>query len=181
MSIVNPENKPGNEAVHTGSGTEAEPVIRHRSKTVMRTAAVFFIISAVFEGFSITAEVPLFGALRGGSIAVIYHVVYVCLFIAMGLVLWTGYDRGFRFMLGSTIFYSLDKLIYAFDHRALQEDFQRSLQAYEGMIELMAESPSGWILSMPTLVSVLAWWGFLFYLFLRRDYFSRFVENTEPE
>ncbi|NOZ21636.1 MAG: hypothetical protein GXP25_11190 [Planctomycetes bacterium] len=146
----------------------------HKSRLTIRTAAVFFLLSALFEGMSLTSGIPLFGAIRGGPVAVIYHLLYVGLFLAMGVGLWVASRWGYRIMFAGTIFYTLDKALYLLDRRARQADLLHKLQGYGGMF-VLDQAEQGAILRAMVLMTVLfiaCWWGFLLYLYVRRDYFK---------
>lgn len=52
---------------------------RIKGKFTFKTAGIFFILSGLLEVLSITAPIPLFGGMRGGMIAAVYHLVYTFL------------------------------------------------------------------------------------------------------
>ena len=48
-----------------------------KGHTTIRIAAFFILISAFLEFTSILSEVPLFGAMRSGLIAIFYHLIFL--------------------------------------------------------------------------------------------------------
>ena len=56
-----------------------------KGSRAIQIAGVFFLLSVIFEFLCVSAEIPLFGAVRSGTIAVLYHVVYAILFLGMGV------------------------------------------------------------------------------------------------
>ena len=62
------------------------PVASSRKKSfTIRSAGALFVVSTVFELFSLTSDIPLFGAVRGRVVAVMYHLVYVVLYLVLGI------------------------------------------------------------------------------------------------
>ena len=59
-----------------------------RGHFTLRAAGALFVLSAVFEMFSISSAIPLFGDVRGGLTAIAYHVLFVVVFALMGAGLW---------------------------------------------------------------------------------------------
>ncbi len=146
----------------------------------IRTAGVLFVASAIFELFFVTTEIPLFGELRGGAIAVLYHLVYVTLFLALGVGLLTGRRWGYRLVFAGTLYYPLDRLLSLLDGKTMEVHLEQLLQPLRESFELMGyrevfelvEKDS--ILQMAALTTVLfvgCWWGFALYIYVRRSYF----------
>ncbi len=145
--------------------------LQKKGTFTFRTAAVFFLLSAVLEVFSLSAEAPLFGAVRGGVWAVGYHLIYVVLFVVMGIGLWNAKPWGYRAVLASTIYYTLDKVQLLLSPELMETFFVQQLADYEDIF-LTVDKAS--LLQMLTLVSVvflICWWGFAWYTHVRRDYF----------
>lgn len=129
-------------------------------------------MSALFEGLSLTSGVPLFGAMRGGAIAVAYHLLYFGLFLAMGIGLWAARPWGYRVMFVGTIIYSLDKVIYLLDRQARDAAMREMLAGYGGMLDIVDLSSMQQMMILFTVLMVVSWWGFLLYLYFRRSYFG---------
>ena len=83
-----------------------------RGKLTFRIAAVLFVISAVFELIAVTSGAPLFGAMRGGLVAIIYHLLYAGLFLGLGFGLWQAKPWGVKLVFLTTLLYTLDKAQY---------------------------------------------------------------------
>lgn len=135
----------------------------------IRTAAAFFIFSAFMEALSLNGKIPLLGAVRGGGVAIGYHLIYAGLFLAMGIGLWLARPWGLRVMLGGTIFYSLDRVLYVFDRHSMNEYFSSQFQGLGEMVDLGNFIQ---LVSVAYLVSIICWWGFMIYLYFRRGEFK---------
>jgi hypothetical protein len=129
------------------------------------------MISAVVELMSLTSEVPLFGAVRGGVIAMGHHLLYVALFGALGAGLWTGRPWGYRVVFGGTAFYTLDRLLYLLDRDAIKAQLSGKLEQYREVAELISPDSIVDMMVLTTAAGVISWWGFAFYIYLRRAYF----------
>lgn len=143
----------------------------------IRTAGYFFLASAVIEGLSFSSAVPMFGELRGGPAAVVYHILFAGLFFGMGVGLWKAKSWGLRIMSAGTVFYTLDKILYLLDAKVRQADAARLLGEYGTL--LGAEGPENLVAQMliaVTLLILACWWGFLLYLYVKRDYFESSVK-----
>lgn len=147
-----------------------------KSSFTIRTAGVFFLVSALFEGLSLTSDTPLFGAIRGGTVAVIYHLLYVGLFLGVGIGLWIASPWGYKFMFAGTIFYTLDKVRYLLDHRAREAELLQRLHGYRGLLDMTNQDSILRMMVLLTVLFIVCWWGFLLYLYLHRDYFKSALE-----
>ncbi len=152
----------------------------HNGRFTIRTAGVLFVASAIFQLISVTTDIPLFGAVRGGAVAVLYNLVYATLFLALGVGLWTGRRWGYRLVFAGTLYYTLDRLLYLLDRKTMEVHLVQLLQWYRELLEevvgggieadaiLQMMPPVLWTL---TLLFVGCWWGFALYIYLRRGYF----------
>jgi hypothetical protein len=84
-------------------------VLRKSKTPPLCAAGALRILSAVFEIFSITAEVPLFGDVRGGFLVLAYHTLFVAIFAWMGIGLWRAEPWGSRAVLVGTGIYAVDR------------------------------------------------------------------------
>lgn len=137
----------------------------------MKSSGAFFLVSAAFELFSITSAVPLFGAVREGFLAVVYHLVYVGVFTAMGVALLRPRPWGLRVVLGGTAFYTFERVLFAFDSGARKAELARALQGHEEVASLIPTDSILGVGTLTTLLVVACWWGFAVYAYVRRDYF----------
>lgn len=147
-----------------------------KSNLTIRTAGIFYLVSALFEGLSLTSGIPLFGAIRGGAIAVVYHLLYFGLFLAMGIGLWAARPWGYRVMFIGTIIYSLDKVIYLLDRQARDAAMREMLAGYGGILDIVDPGSMQQMISLITVLMVVSWWGFLLYLYFRQSYFGATAE-----
>lgn len=144
----------------------------HASSFTIRTAAAFFLLSMFIEAFSLTSKIPLAGALRGGAVAVSYHLLYMGLFLAMGIGLWTARPWGYKVMLGGTIFYTLDKVVYMLDLKARQADLAQQLQGLGDFFDMQDQGSLTMWGNLTTLLLIACWWIFMLYLYRNRSYFK---------
>ena len=142
------------------------------SRFTIRTAGVFFLASAAVEALSVSSTVPLFGTLRGGVVAVVYHLLYVGLFLGMGVCLWAAKSWGFRLMCAGTVFYTLDKIRYLLDSQARVAEVTSALGGYGELLGVGGQSSVTQVMVLATVLSLACWWGFLLYLYFKRDYFQ---------
>lgn len=145
----------------------------HKASFTIRTAAALFLVSAIFEGMSPTSGVPLFGAVRGGAVAVSYHLLYVGLFVAMGVGLWVARPWGYWVTFAGTVFYTLDRALYMLDQQARHAAVLQELHGYGGMFDMVDPGSILWMTNGVAALGVACWWGFVLYLYVRRDYFQR--------
>ena len=139
----------------------------------IRTAGLFFLGSAAFEGLAVRSPVTLFGDVREGPIAIVYHLGYAGLFLAMGVGLWSAMPWGFTVVFAGTVFFTLERCLYLMDSAGRKAETSNALDGLGTLIggdgqELVAQA-----MTMTTLISILCWWGFAFYLWRRQDYFVR--------
>ena len=146
---------------------------RIKGKFTFQTAGVLFVLSALFELFSINSSIPLFGNIRGGMIAATYHLIYVLLFSLLGFGLFKAKSWAYPLVFVSTGLYTLDRLVYALDKKALAIYLSGVLDKY-GITLGAAET--GFIMKiilLATILVVACWWGFAGYTYLRRGYFHQ--------
>lgn len=143
---------------------------QRKGSSVIKSSGGMFLLSSVISIASVTSDVPLFGAMRSGAIALCYNMFYAMLFLGMGLGLIIGRMWGYQLFLVGTVIYSLDRLLYL-----LSKDTRNAYLAASGISQDvkslvdMSMIDEGIILA--TVVTLLCWWGFAFYIYLRRDYF----------
>lgn len=146
---------------------------RSRGRFTFRTAAAFFALSALIELAGATVPAPLFGEFRGGIVALGYHAIYVLLFLALAIGLWTARSWGYHAIFIGGLLYTLDKLQFLMSGSITQELVDIMFRGQEQLLQ--AVGPDMVMLSLTLVVSafVLGWWGFAYYAYLRRAYFKR--------
>jgi hypothetical protein len=143
-----------------------------KGRITFRIAAVLFFLSALLEIFSVTSNVPLLGALRSGIIAVVYHLVYIALFVGLGIGLWRATPWGYKLVFATTLIYTLDKVLYLLYRDAMKAWLERQLISYADIWQYIEiETFLNWI-TLVMLLFVACWWGFAGYTYLRREYFG---------
>ena len=146
---------------------------RIKGKFTFQTAGVLFALSALLELFSINSRVPLFGNIQGGKIAATYHLIYVVLFFSLGFGLYKARSWAYKLVFVTTGLYTLDRLVYVLDRKAL-EIYLVTLVGKYGITIGIPET--GFIIKVMLLATVLVvacWWGFAGYAYLRREYFHQ--------
>ena len=143
----------------------------------IKTAGVFFLVSAVIELYSLTSAVPLFGAVRTGISAWIYHLLYIAFFLAAGLGLLEGSMRGLKAFYAATLFFTLERLLYIVDRSAMETQIKQ----YDQILTALDLVDMGALIEAAraaTLISLSCWWAFALYVYFRRDYFR--MERGRP-
>jgi hypothetical protein len=131
-----------------------------------------FILSGVVSLVSVTSDVPLLGALRGGIAAVCYNGFFAALFLGIGVGLILRKPWGYNLVLAGTVLYGIDRLLFVLD-----KDTRAAYLAANGVTKQVATlidtSMFDRVLIVTTLTTVACWCGFAIYVYLRRDYFHQ--------
>lgn len=144
---------------------------RSKGRFTFRTAAVFFAVSTLIELAGLAMPAPLFGALRAGMAAQAYHLLYVLLFLALAVGLWTAKRWGYYAVFVGGAFYTLDKLQFLLSGEATQDFVLTQFRGQESLLQAVGSDMVMLSLTLVTLAFVLGWWGFAAYTYLRRSYF----------
>jgi hypothetical protein len=159
-------------------GTSSPPPKRKGQFTI-RTSGALLILSGLSSFGSVTAEAPLFGAMRGGSVAFLYYAIFGALFVAMGIGLIQGKSWGYSLFMAGTAAFSMDKLFFLLskDTRDAYLAASGVTQQFEALIDTSMLDEivlvAGWI----TLCSL---WAFAMYIYFRRDYFETPAAVARP-
>ncbi len=152
-----------------------------KGRITFRTTAVLFLLSAVLEIFSVTSKVALWGALRGGVVAVIWHLIYFWLFLGLGVGLWRAKPWGYKLVFVGTLFYTLDKVSTLFHTDFMKTWLMQQFSRYEDIWQFIDIGAVLQIFTLLMLLFVACWWGFAVYTYLRRDYFGLGQKPQTPE
>ena len=152
---------------------------RIKGKLTFQTAGILFVLSAVFELFSITSSVPLFGNVRGGMIAATYHLIYVVLFFSLGFGLFKARSWAYTLVFVVTGFYTVDRLVYVLDRKALEIYLVTLLGKYGVTVGIPEIGFVLKVILLATVSIVVCWWGFAGYTYLRREYFHQSATDNE--
>ena len=144
---------------------------RVRGEITFRIAAVLFIISACFELIGVTASAPLFGEMQGGTAAVVYHLIYAGLYMAIGIGIWKATPWGYKLIFITSGIYTLDKTQYLLNRDTMMTSVMRQLAGAREILRMVDKNMLMDAITITTVLFVLGWWGFALYTYLRRDYF----------
>lgn len=146
---------------------------RAKGKFTFKTAGVLFVISALLEIFSINSRIPLFGNLRGGLVAATYHLIYAVLFFSLGFGLFKARPWAYRMVFVTTGLYTIDRLVYVLDQKALEIYLTTLLDKYGLSTGTLQTGFVMKVILLATVLIVACWWGFAGYTYLRRKYFHQ--------
>jgi hypothetical protein len=142
-----------------------------KGKMTFRIAGIFFLLSALLEIISLTAEVPLLGATRGGMVTTAYHLIYFVLFMALGIGLWSARIWAYKLVFAATLVYTVDKAQYLLFPKSMEAGIRQHLSKYQDIGQLFDIGAILQIVTLLTLLFIACWWGFAFYTYWRRNYF----------
>lgn len=150
----------------------AAPLRKLPGQFTLRFAGALFILSAVFELFSLTAVVPLFGDLRGGFAAITYHTLFVGIFCWMGIGLWQATPWGYRAVLIGTGVYVLDRLLLLLDGSARSAYLEEQTRQYKQLLNNVDLQSIDQIIVLSSMAFIVCALGFAAYVHFRRAYFE---------
>ncbi len=145
---------------------------RNKGHFTFRTAAVLFALSALFELVGMTLPAPLFGEFRGGLVAVVYHLIYALLFLALAVGLWTAKPWGYHAIFIGGALYTLDKLQFLMSGNVTQDFVNTLFRGQEQLLKAIGPDMVMLSLTLVVIAFILGWWGFAYYAYLRRSYFK---------
>ncbi len=152
---------------------------RIKGKFTFKTAGVLFVLSALIELFSINSHVPLFGNIQGGLIAAAYHMIYVVLFFSLGYGLYRARSWAYTLVFVTTGLYTLDRLVYVLDRKALEIYLVTLLGKYGVTVGIPEIGFVLKVILLATVLVVACWWAFAGYTYLRRGYFNQPAADNE--
>ena len=152
---------------------------RIKGKLTFQIAGILFVLSGLFELFSINSSVPLFGSVRGGMIAATYHLIYVVLFLSLGFGLFKARSWAYTLVFVITGFYTLDRLICVLDRKALESYLVALLGKYGVTVGIPEMGFILKVILIATIPIVVFWWGFAGYTYFRREYFHQPATDIE--
>ena len=145
---------------------------QRRGKTTIMFAGALFVLSALYELLSLTAAVPLAGAMRSDAWAVAYHMVFAAAYAATGAGLLVGRAWGFWITIGVTALYSLERAAFYFDAAAKAAYLEATLGELSAYRDILDPESVGALLDFQVVLILACWWAFAVYLYLRRSYFG---------
>lgn len=153
-------------------GADARQSVLSWTTVTIAGTGLLLLFGGVSEIVSPTEAVPLFGGLRGGAVAVFYHLLFGGLFVAAGAGMvmtrfWSWWLFG-----AVTGIYTADRLLFMAD-RGAQSAYVREQLHGDLLSSFISADDVGSGVTLFTLVSLLSWWLFALYVWIRRDYFER--------
>lgn len=155
-----------------GSQRTEKPVPpRRKTNFTIRSAGALFLLSAAFELLSVGSRVLVFGAVRGGAAAFLYHLVYVSLFGAIGVGLWVPTRWGDRALYLGTLLYTVDRIGSVWSKGALEASLFSQLGSYRDLLAMVPMDLVFRLVLLTNVLLVLGWWWFALYIYRKRALF----------
>lgn len=160
---------------------------RKKGALTMKTAGVFYLLSAAMQLITPAAPAVLFGAVRGGPPAIVYHLLLAALFAVMGVGLLVARRWGYTAIMAGTALYTLDAVRYLLDTHGRKADLANTVNQASSLAgfghQAVGQSVmglAGSLMSVATIAVIACWWSFALYVHLRRDYFRTGADDN-PE
>lgn len=141
-----------------------------RSSFTMLTTGWLLALSGAWMLVMCTSPVPLFGAVRGGVVAVLYNGAFGVLMLVMGYALAGRKPWALTATGAATAAYTLDKALFILDGPARRASLVQSThllnslgQGMEPMVDQVAVVMAASFLA--------GWWGLVLFIYLKRGYF----------
>jgi hypothetical protein len=144
---------------------------KSKGRVTIRTAAVLFLVSAVFEIMDVASAVALFGGLRTGAAAVVYHFIFTALYAWSGIGMWTAKPWGYRAFMTTAALYTVDKIQMVLFPQAFYDYILQQMTATREIVGMIPREQLIHYFVAVYLVLLLCWWGFALYIHKRREYF----------
>jgi hypothetical protein len=151
-----------------GAKAMAQPI---KGRATIRTAAVFLLATAVFEIVDVASSVALFGGVRIGAAAWIYHWFFAALYFLCGVGLWTAKPWGYGAVMATAAVYTLDKVQLILFPQAFYEYILQQLTMTRELVGMLPRDQLLRYFMIVYAAMVLCWWGFALYIHMRRAYF----------
>jgi hypothetical protein len=142
-----------------------------KGRATIRTAAVLFLASAVFEIMDFNSAVALFGGVRLGAAAVSYHIVFAALYILSGIGIWAAKPWGYWAFMATAAVYTVDKIQLMLFPQAFYDYILQQLTVTREIVGMIPKEQIVQYFLIAYIILLLCWWGFALYLHMRRRYF----------
>jgi hypothetical protein len=143
-----------------------------KGRATIRIAAVLILASAVFEILNFNSAVALFGAVRVGAAALLYHFVFAALYVLTGIGMWAARQWGYRAFMATTAVYTIDKIQLVLFPQAFYDYIIQQLTVTREIVEMVPKEQLIRYFIIAYIVILLCWWGFALYIHMRRSYFQ---------
>jgi hypothetical protein len=145
---------------------------RVKGRGNIRTAAVLFLVSAVFEIMDFNSAVALFGGVRTGAVSVAYHFVFAAVYALSGTGMWTAKPWGYWAFMTTTAIYTVDKIQLILFRDALYDYILQQLTVTRDIVGMLPKEQLVQYFTIAYIVLLICWWGFALYIHVRRQYFQ---------
>jgi hypothetical protein len=157
-----------------------KPEKTQKGKWTFRSASLCFFLSVLLEFFfwvrlgrlPLTSPVLLFGAIREGIGAGIYHGLYDLLYLGLGIGLWRARPWAYKLVFLTTLIYTIDVIQGLLFPKALEAFLRLQMGGYEDLLQLIDFNLIRQAVMGVKAILVAGWWGFALYTYLRRAYFQ---------
>jgi hypothetical protein len=143
-----------------------------KGRATIRTAAIVFLASAVFEVMDYNSAVALFGGVRVGAAAVFYHFLFAALYILSSIGMWTVKPWGYGVFMATTAAYTVDKVQAMLFPGTFYDYIMQQLTVTREIVGMIPKGQLIHYFMIAYIVLLLCWWGFALYIHLRRSYFQ---------
>ena len=143
-----------------------------KGRATIRTAAVLFLASAVFEIMEFYSAVALFGGVRTGAVSAGYHFVFAALYILSGIGMWTANPWGYSAFMATAAIYTIDKVQLFLFPDTLYDYILQQLTVTREIVGMIPKEQLTQYFMIAYVVLLLCWWGFALYIHMRRQYFQ---------
>ena len=143
-----------------------------KGRATIRIAAVLIVASAVFEILNFNSAVALFGAVRFGAATLLYHFVFAALYAMTGIGMWTAKKWGYWAVMATTAIYTIDKIQLMLFPQAFYDYIIQQLTVTREIVGMIPKEQLIQYFIIAYIIMLLCWWGFAFYIHMRRHYFQ---------
>ena len=143
-----------------------------KGRATIRTAAVLFLASAVFEIMEFNSAVALFGGVITGAVSVVYHFVFAALYALSGIGMWTAKPWGYWAFMTTTVIYTIDKIQLILFPQAFYDYILQQLTVTREIAGMIPKEQLTQYFMIAYIALLLCWWGFARYIYMRRQYFQ---------
>lgn len=144
-----------------------------KGRVTIRTAGVLFLVSAVLEIMDFSSAVALFGGVRTGAAAVIYHLVFMAFYFLSGIGMWAAKPWGYCVFMTTVAVYTIDKVQLILFPQAFYDYIIQQLTVTREIVGMLPKEQLIQYFMIAYGVLLICWWGFALYIHLRRGYFHQ--------
>ncbi len=124
------------------------------------------MLSGAGSLISVTSPVALWGNVHDGMVAVLYNLMFVVLFGAMGFALAYRKPWALPITLLTSVAYTFDKLEAIFDDAVTQASLGEAASVLGDLGPIVQQ-----VFVLTSVLFAVMWWAFVIYLYFKRSYF----------